>query len=60
MVDDTVKVNVKHHARLGLKPVVKRVSSANCCDCVVEYFPGDGKKQNVWTKSGKMKMKVVK
>lgn len=76
VVDDTVKVNVKHHARLGLKPVVKRVSSGNCCDwcnkiagvydypdvpkdvyrrhsncdCVVEYFPGDGKKQNVWTK----------
>lgn len=76
VVDDTVKVNVKHHARLGLKPVVKRISSGNCCDwcnkiagvydypdvpkdvyrrhsncdCVVEYFPGDGKKQNVWTK----------
>ena len=76
VVDDTVKVNVKHHARLGLKPVVKRVSSGNCCDwcnklagvydypdvpkdvyrrhhrcdCVLEYFPGDGKKQNVWKK----------
>lgn len=76
VVDDTVKVNVKHHARLGLKPVVKRVSSGNCCDwcnklagvydypdvpkdvyrrhhrcdCVLEYFPGDGKKQNVWGK----------
>lgn len=87
VVDDTVKVNVKHHARLGLKPVVKRVSSGNCCDwcnklagvydypdvpkdvyrrhhrcdCVLEYFPGDGKKQNVWgKKSGKMKKKVVK
>lgn len=79
VVDDTVKVNVKHHARLGLKPVVKRVSSGNCCDwcnkiagvydypdvpkdvyrrhnrcdCVVEYFPGDGKKQNVWNKKWK-------
>ena len=20
------------------------------CDCIVEYYPGDGKKQNVWTK----------
>ena len=79
VVDDTVKVNVKHHARLGLKPVVKRVSSGNCCDwcnklagvydypdvpkdvyrrhhrcdCVLEYFPGDGKKQNVWNKKWK-------
>ena len=23
------------------------------CDCVVEYYPGDGKKQNVWTKEWK-------
>lgn len=23
------------------------------CDCIVEYYPGDGKKQNVWTKEWK-------
>ena len=76
IVDDTVKVNVKYHSKLGLKPVVIRISSGKCCkwcdkiagkynypdvpkdvyrrhshcDCIVEYFPGDGKKQNVWTK----------
>ena len=31
MVDDTIKINVEHHHKLGLKPVVKRVSSGKCC-----------------------------
>ena len=69
-------MNVEHHSKLGLKPVVIRISSGKCCkwcdkiagkynypdvpkdvyrrhshcDCIVEYFPGDGRKQNVWTK----------
>lgn len=76
VVDETIEVNVEHHSKLGLKPVVIRISSGKCCkwcdkiagkynypdvpkdvyrrhshcDCIVEYFPGDGRKQNVWTK----------
>lgn len=76
IVDDTVKENVKYHAELGLRPVVRRISSGKCCkwcdkisgkynypdvpkdvyrrhnrcNCIVEYFPGDGKKQDVWSK----------
>ena len=79
IVDDTIKTNVTHHHKLGLKPVVKRISSGKCCswcdkiagtynypdvpkdvyrrhrhcDCIVDYYPGDGRKQNVWSKKWK-------
>lgn len=77
IVDDTIKVNVEHHYKLGLRPKIKRVSTGHCCDwcdniqgsyeypdnvpddiyrrhrycrCTVDYYPGDGKKQNVHSK----------
>lgn len=76
IVDDTIKKNVDHHHKLGLEPVIKRVSTGNCCDwcdeidgtykypdvpqdiyrrhrycrCRVDYYPGDGRVQNVHTK----------
>lgn len=79
IVDDTIKTNVTHHHKLGLKPVVKRISSGKCCswcdkiagvykypdvpkdvyrrhrhcDCSVDYYPGDGRKQDVWSKKWK-------
>lgn len=79
IVDDTIKTNVTHHHKLGLKPVVKRISSGRCCswcdkiagtynypdvpkdvyrrhrhcDCIVDYYPGDGRKQDVWSKKWK-------
>ena len=86
IVDDTIRENVNHHARLGLKPVVRRVSNGKCCkwcdklvgtysypdvpqdvyrrhnrcNCIVEYFPGDGKKQDVWTKKKTWAKKLKK
>ncbi|WP_455093124.1 VG15 protein [Parvimonas micra] len=86
IVDDTIRENVNYHARLGLRPVVRRVSSGKCCkwcdklvgtysypdvpqdvyrrhnhcNCIVEYFPGDGKKQDVWTKKKAWAKKLKK
>lgn len=86
IVDDTIRENVNYHARLGLRPVVRRVSSGKCCkwcdklvgtynypdvpqdvyrrhnrcNCIVEYFPGDGKKQDVWTKKKTWAKKLKK
>lgn len=34
IVDDTTKTNVIHHHKLGLKPIVKRISSGKCCSLV--------------------------
>ena len=32
----------------------------NNCRCTVEYDPGDGSRQNVWTKNGKTRTKMIK
>ena len=77
VVDDTLKANVQFQGRAGLKPVVIRKSTRECCEwckalageydypdvpedvyhrhercrCTVDYDPGSGKRQNVWTKN---------
>ncbi|MDO4710634.1 MAG: ADP-ribosyltransferase [Peptostreptococcaceae bacterium] len=76
IVDDTIQTNVDHHHKLGLQPIIKRISTGDCCDwcdaidgiyqypdvpqdiyrrhrycrCRVDYYPGDGRVQNVHTK----------
>ncbi len=32
IVDDTVKKNADYHHKLGMEPVIKRVSTGSCCD----------------------------
>lgn len=32
IVDDTIKINVEHHYKMGLKPKIIRTEVGNCCD----------------------------
>lgn len=76
IVDETIKLNVEMHGRLGLKPVLTRTLVGDACPwclemagtfdypdvpdgvyrrhqrcrCTVEYNPGDGKRQDVYSK----------